>query len=339
MRFQKSQPDPPFGGRDRVVVLLFFGALVVFFGVYVSSKPGFWEAVRKDKDTNRPVADTKDPDALLGDEFFINRAPTQLPDEPTQVTPSATLGIPRDQLKLVRDNTMGVRLAEQSAYYATLAAAQATTVEQQAELAEAIPYTVLMAEPWRHRGRLVSVTGKLRRLLPLTTEQNAQGITQLYEAWVFSSDSGSNPFRVVCSSVPKTLKFSPMYTENAPEVTLTGYFFKRQGYQSVGDGSRGASLHTTPLILAGNINLVPVVEAKTRDIASEMVPWLTWFTIGIGAVLAMVLWNFAASDWSFRHTRAHGLLKPQVTPDFHGIDALSTNEMLRQLSNEAEPTR
>lgn len=345
MRFQKSQPPPSaFGGRDRVIVFLFFGVLAGFFAIKLGSDPKFWKAMRGEPakpqtaDANRI---TIDPSALRPDENrFAPPSETSpfgtQPEARIDIETAADLTIPKSDLKSVRDHTLGVRASEIPSYYATLKFARELSPIDMQEKARDIPYTMLMAEPWLHRGKLVSIEGRLRRLVPIPANANQVGVDQLYDAWVFTKDSGSSPVHVVCSAVPADLQPANLYSNNPPEVKLSGYFFKTQGYQSVGDGKREATLHIAPLVLAGSISHIPAVVTKTRDVASEMVPWLTWFALGTGGVLTLVLWNFAASDWAFRHTRAHGLLQPEATPvDFHGVDALSTDEMLHQLSSDS----
>lgn len=347
MRFQKSEPTPPFGPRDRRIVFLFLGALGIFFVIQVASKPEFWKAMRGSKATETaqaPAAPAPDDGSQLRDDENIfasdSGGDSQTPFNaavdyaPISTKPDSEVRVPPDVLQSVRDNMLGIRAAERQAYYATLDYAKRLTPDALAAEAERVPYTMLMAEPASFRGRPVAIAGRLRRLVPLPSSDNAFGIEQLYEAWVFSSDSGSNPIRVVCSSIPDGIRPAEIYTENPPEVTLSGFFFKTQGYESRGDGTRAATLHTAPLVLASSFEHVPVVEAQTRDIASEMVPWLWWFAIGIGSLLALVLWNFAASDWTFRHTRAHGILQPDRSVDFEGVDAVTTSEMLQTLSTD-----
>ncbi|MFK7819938.1 MAG: hypothetical protein AB8G99_14545 [Planctomycetaceae bacterium] len=337
MRFQKSPPPAPFSGRDRIMVFLCLGALAVFFAVRVASKPEFWKALNKKPGQQEVVQTNDDPSLLQGNENFFGDVggQTGLPDEAPVIEAKTDLSIPRDKLKPVRDNTMGIRAKELPSYYATLDFAQKVEARSLLQNAEAVPYTMLMAEPWGYRGRPVSIKGRLRRFMPIKPGRNPYGLQQLYDAWVFTEDSGSNPIHVVCSGAPMGLKPAEVYRNDPPEVALVGYFFKTQGYQSAGDGSTEVSLHTAPLVLAGTMNYLPVAKGETRDIASEMVPWLWWFAIGVAALTVMVLWNFAMSDWTFRQTRAHGLLQPQGTPNFEGVDALSTNEMLYELAQDS----
>ncbi len=348
MRFQKSDPQP-FSGRDRRIVFLFLGVLAVFFVVQLVSKPEFrraWSGAES-ADSGKPVDQLGTPDdgALADDEIFIAQpesnssdqaeAALAQPDEPDRR--DGLPGIPSSALSAVRDHTIGVRAAERSAFYSVLRAMRQRPASDLHPLAERIPYTMVMAEPARHRGRLVLIEGRLRRLVkrrPLN--EQAMGEV-LYDAWIFTNDSGRNPWHVVCSAVPEDLRPAEAYSGEPPVVRIVGTFFKTEGYESKGDGQAGATLHLAPLLLAGELEVVPVAQAGTRDIASEMVPWLWWFAIAVGAVLAIVLWNFAVSDWTFRHTRAHHLLHGDGSPDFRSVTAVPTGEMLQDLSQDPDP--
>ena len=336
MRFQKSPPPAPFSGRDRLMVLAMLVGLAIFFAVRVGSNPNFWKAVNSNPGEIEPAVND-DPAVLRPDENLFANSDGQAsePTGPVTIQSQADHSIPRKDLKDVRDNTMGIRSRELPSYYAALRFVQDTPIEQLQNHAETIPYTMLMAEPWVYRGKPITLKGRLRRLVPIKAGVNTHGIEQLYDAWVFTEDSGSNPFHVICSGKPANLEPAEVYRNDPPEVSLIGYFFKAQGYQSNGDGSEVVSLHTAPLVLAGTLSRTPIVVAETRDLAAEMVPWLWWFALGVGALLGMVLWNFAMSDWSFRQTRAHGILHPTPSPNFEGIDALSTSEMLYELSRDS----
>ena len=334
MRFQQNKkPSEPFGGRDRLIVLAFLVVLAMFFGVKVWFDLQDAEARRKSEVATQESAPLA-PGDLLDDEILLSPSSTEEPAGAGGLSSGPQMVA--SDFKSVRDNTLGVREAEIPAYHRALAVAQMTSVEEQKRAATKVPYGVLMTEPWKYRGKLISITGRVRRLLPLKTPSNPAGSGQLYDAWIFTPDSGSSPYHVVCSSIPEGIEPSELFNSDPPEVTLTGYFFKRQGY-AAGESEEDVALASAPLLLASGFELVPVVQAQTRDMASDMVPWLWWFALGIGAVLAMVFWNFAASDWAFRHTRAHTLLRPQTQPDFGAVDAVPTSEMLQDLSTDFEP--
>lgn len=349
MRFQNpEQPPPaPFTGRDRIMVFVVLAAVVVVFAMKLGSNPKFWSALKgKPSEAISKAKTLRDPDTrmLRPDEVLIpsasdaNRAAPVLRSGP--ITLGDDLVIPKSALKSVKDNSLGIRAAEREDYYATLSAAAQTPLGEQTLVAKRIPYTMLMAEPWEHRGKLVTIKGRLRRLKPVRANGNSFDIQQLYDAWIFTDDSGSSPYHVVCTSIPSDLSPADVFKRSPPEVQVTGYFFKSQGYAAQGDPKKKkkneVAMHSAPLLLASTMQMQAVAPVETRDIAAEMVPWLWWFAIGIGALLAVVLWNYAASDWTFRHTRAHGILRPETRPDFHGVDALSTEEMLRDLSRDGD---
>lgn len=330
MRFQTNNPPPePFGGRDRLVVLAFFVVLAMFFGIKVVFNMEEAEARRGQNRVAQEPAPVGPGDLMDGEVLISPVASAEPAANASQIAAA--------EFKTVRDNTMGIREAELPIYHRTLALARLTAASDQAQQAVTVSYGVLMTEPWKYRGKLISITGRVRRLLPINASANPDGISQLYDAWIFTPDSGSSPYHVVCSSIPEGIEPAEMFNKDPPEVTLRGFFFKRQGYAANGNEDEEVALASAPLLLASGFDLVPVLQTQTRDVASEMVPWLWWFALGIGAVLALLFWNFAASDWAFRHTRTHALLKPQTQPDFQTIDAVPTGEMLRDLSDAFEP--
>ena len=58
----------------------------------------------------------------------------------------------------------------------------------------------------RYKGRLVTLTGRVRKLMHYPAEKNDYGIKTLYEAWLFTDASQQNPTVVVCTEVPPALQ-------------------------------------------------------------------------------------------------------------------------------------
>lgn len=160
---------------------------------------------------------------------------------------------PREQrvekslLAAVTDNTFGVSAAEKEAYDTLLAKVRDVPPEELARIAQRdVPFAVLMLEADRFRGELLSVEGELRRCLRMdvpTAEPAA------LEAWLFTADSGLNPYRVVFSDLPADV---PLGDELKPplRIRVTGYFFKRYSYATAND------FHTAPLLLAKTLTVL-----------------------------------------------------------------------------------
>ena len=109
MRFQKSQPPPAFGGRDRLIVFMFFGVLAVFFAIKLGSDPKFWKAMRGE--TTKPTTAqttgeiTIDPSALRSDENLFAPSTSRSsvfgtdPSPEVRIDATANLTIPKGDLK------------------------------------------------------------------------------------------------------------------------------------------------------------------------------------------------------------------------------------------------
>ncbi len=147
------------------------------------------------------------------------------------------------RLRSVSDNTFGIPQAERDAYEALLTqASNANQTDLERAAHKDVSFALLMLEPDRFRGELITIEGDLRRLHRIATS-NHDGDPETYEAWIFTTDSGLNPYRVVCTSLPPGFAFGDQ-TDPPIRVRTTGYFFKRFSYATTGN------YHTAPLLLA-----------------------------------------------------------------------------------------
>jgi hypothetical protein len=162
--------------------------------------------------------------------------------------------------------------------------------------------------PEEYRGKLVRIGGYVRELSEWdAAADNDQGLTTLYQAWVFTEDSFSNPYVVVCSEVSPGLRDQIRRQGKQAikeRVEVVGVFFKIWKYEAR-DGTRGA-----PMILAHRLEWKPTTAPQSSG---------NWIWIGItvlvfvvfpGTVLAIQ----AASrkDREFRERRLQSL--PSFTP-------------------------
>lgn len=106
----------------------------------------------------------------------------------------------------------------------------------------------LVENPDVYRGHAVSLRGTLRRLTKTDAGKNTSGISTIYEGWLYTADSESNPTVVVFTEKPTGLELGADITE---EVRVTGYFYKVYRYEA----QNGPS--TAPMLLAGTIELNP----------------------------------------------------------------------------------
>ncbi len=186
--------------------------------------------------------------------------------EPTTLDRGASVN-PR-LLDVVQDNTLNLQYEERDVYFRMLQLAEETPLSRQEEFAadfreqrrlanpryaqrkpaEFLPFDDLFHNPDEYRGRPVSLHGVLRKLTKFDPGQNALGIEEAYEGWLYTHDAQSIPTVVVFTSKPQNLPVGGDLTE---EIRVTGYFLKLYGYEAQ-EGTRRA-----PLLMAGEIEWRP----------------------------------------------------------------------------------
>lgn len=209
----------------------------------------------------------------------------------------------------------GIRAEEKALYYYVLKHLRETSLEDQKQAAQfnlqqrrtelktfkANPNLKLPLFPDifknsnRYKGKLVTLTGRVRKLIHYPAEKNEYGINTLYEAWLFTDDSQQNPTVVICTDVPPELKDGlPQGTDVIDHVTITGYLFKMYVYNAQ-DTTRVA-----PLILAGQLEWSPqVVDERGSLLFSQI---LAGSLIILIAGAAFVMWKAIQKDKQFRET-------------------------------------
>lgn len=254
-------------------------------------------------------------------------AETVRPELPTAAPAAAGEADPqldRTRLAAVRDNTLGIRADESEAFFYVLDHVRrvpGTFLEQSAQ--PGVQYVNLMTDPTLYRGEPVTITGEMWRLYEFPANENRYGLTTLYEAWIFTSDSSTHPFRVVATSLGDGIQ--PGDNQRTP-VRLTGYFFKREGYETPG------GLHVAPTLLARRISRYRA--PGTPPPADGLAPIMLGVVVAIGLILSATLLSFA---WSDRRTpRRSSPLPPlsgEAAAQMEASDARSIAEQLRALAD------
>ncbi|QDU08082.1 hypothetical protein [Gimesia aquarii] len=148
----------------------------------------------------------------------------------------------------------------------------------------------------RYKGRLVTLKGRVRKLMHYPAEKNEYGIQTLYEAWLFTDDSQQNPTVVVCTEVPEALQNGlPAGTDVIDNVTVTGYLFKMYAYNAQ-DTTRVA-----PLILARQLEWSPAITDEKGSQA--FLQLMAGAFIILIAGVAIVMWKTMQKDKQFKEKR------------------------------------
>ncbi len=249
----------------------------------------------------------------------------------TDVTGTAV--IPQVLTRTIRDDVLGVLTSEMPAWFGTLRMSQKLKKSDLQKLPEA-QFTLFMDSPQSCRGRAFTLRGRLRRLTPFAVDQSSEsfGIKSAYDAWISTRDSGNQLVHVVAVSADAGLPNPELEGVESPDVEMTGYFFKREGYAAAGKTGEG-ELGLTALFLAGRIQYLPPREFISR--AAEMTPWMTWIGIGVCCGILLLVGQFQIADSRFRETRTHQLTTLPVRATFDDIEVRTVHEALQEMQDYA----
>lgn len=334
MRFQQSEGTPPH--MNRWLQLKMLGAIAIvatlLFGVQFFNPPAIRTGINPDQLDYRPIFDNERPRAATEiDQAPAIEAPPVGFDQP-QVPVDSLARLDKQLLSTVQDDMIGIRRTESHAFYYMLDFARrmpAGDLERHGR--RDVLFVNLMMDPGIYRGEPITIIGEMRRLSPLTAPTNSFGITRLYEAWIFTSDSGNHPYRVVCSEIPPGWETALANRRgDAPElqtmVQVTGFFFKKEGYQSQGGFSKA------PLLLARRLERY--AAPTTVPTTNELTPWLMGIVIAVGLSMLVTLIAYNLSD---RRARERELrrFREHTAADLEGLRQLGESPATRQPSRVA----
>lgn len=170
----------------------------------------------------------------------------------------------------------------------------------------------------RYRGKLVHIAGKLRRLRQLEPPETLigldDGLTALYEAWIFDEHFGDNPYCVIVSELPAGI--APGESLNRP-VETDAYFFKRYRYAAK-DGWRDA-----PLLIGRTMRATASSPAQSAASIWQMPANTIGVVLAVvAAVLAaggMLIWWFRRNDRQTRRQLDSVLRDTGLAPDWEKL--------------------
>jgi hypothetical protein len=182
-----------------------------------------------------------------------------------------------------------------------------------------LTYAHLVNDGGDYRGAILHVVGRLKRISRLAGSRLAGQIAgELFEAWVFPENLGTNPYCVVFSEWPADLPRELLgeKIEGEYRVALNGSFFKSFRYKVRGDG--GNRNRSAPLVIARSLSVLDSPNAS-RDEIDESLSWLRASLVGgLGSLFMPVLgltWWFRRTDnrvrrWLLSHTPDFALPPP-----------------------------
>jgi hypothetical protein len=241
-----------------------------------------------------------------------------LPTATAQEKPAPTVAVDRDLLAGVEDRvpvrSASENYAEARAYdYLLVHAHGIANADLQKQGRTDLTFVHLFEEPAKYRGQLITIKGRLRRLLRFdpTPLGAKEGLHDLYEGWLYADGTFTNPFGIITSEIGPGLKPGEKLDR---EVTFTGYFFKRYRYKA-GDGWRDS-----PLLIGRTIKVASgVSDSSPPNLLGSVYMPLIFGILGTTLLLALGLaWYLRRGDQRvrarLRELRGEQASK-QITPD------------------------
>lgn len=259
---------------------------------------------------------------LLG---VVPECPNLADDRPRSLAPTDTGDFPPDELGIVEDFTSLTRVEEREIYYGLLEVARMVPLKVQKQRAREVAaageqafranpkrakqayslFADLVLSPQHYRGKPVSFEGYIQKLDRMEAGDNPYGITELYQAYLFTEESKGNPIVVVCRHVPDNLPL-PTKGNATNHIRVTGYFYKLWPYEA----ARGQ--WAAPLIMADRLEYRPPQPSAT----SELVRGGLLYGLPVGGVAVVtIVWLASRAAARRRRLEANKARKELTLPD------------------------
>lgn len=240
-------------------------------------------------------------------------------------------GIPSGRLGKVKDRSVGLRPQEAADYYYLLA--KSARIDQQLLTDAALPaasYETLMTDPAEFRGQVVRLKGVARRIESVPAASNPFGVETIHDLWIFTRLSGDSPIHVQCTTLPEGIPRGRSLARDVP-VEVTGYFFRIEGYESVG------GVHTAPLILAGQPRWLRPQPSPVRQ--EDVRPYVLGFVGLIAGGVVLLIWRFRASDRRLATSPIQPFLEsPEKVSGLEDFETVDPAEQFASLAAELDRT-
>lgn len=233
------------------------------------------------------------PDSFVMAGMSEERPTDELTDELTDDAGGYFPGVSSAELRAIRDDRPSLGAEQPCALDLLNILNKADEPSLSKASMGAVTYAQLFRQPNDYRGRLVNLSGTVRRVERINLPTNPYGIKQYNQVWLFPRDNPSAPVVVYCLSLPEDF---PMGDGLDAQVSLTGFFFKRWAYATA-EADRVA-----PMLLAKTLRWWKEPEAMPEPPTDPR--WLP-MVITFGALAAMFM-AWYVSLWA---------RSPRITPD------------------------
>lgn len=338
MRFdRRSRLSAASRRQDQARIVRLIGLLVlVVLLIQVASRPSAWnwlvalsepqEAVRPpEAAAGRPAVQVRRPadqPQLPDDEVYARVAepgdseaeasPDAAPEPAAGVRGGGPL-LPAELFDGVQDDWFGLTRAEQPALIGISRALRDVESEQWSAAADRnATFDVLLNMPEVYRGRGVTISGTLRRLLPAELHHDSD-VVRLWEAYVIANDARATPYIILSNEPPAGI--TPGDDLEA-RVSVDACYVRRIAYGT----PRGEAV--TSLLMAPTIRWTPLTTPGPEEVRREMGYGVIVFTGGVALVLIGVLAWFFVSDRRFRRSRMHQIAESRLDAAPEALSAL-----------------
>ena len=327
MRFEQEKTPTPYLNRSDQYRMLGMLTLLLFVlvGVKYTANPRNWNWFFRLGDV--PEANESLDELRLDDVNFLVELDESVPadtlvladDEPAPpMDPQVGQDprhIPPELLQNVEDRRLGILRTELPALHATVARLREFSADQLREGAIDVGYRAINVDPDHYRGQLVHLSGLLRSYTRFPLEDES-GSADLYQGWLFTPDSGNNPWCVLCLERSPELEIASRIER---QVEVDGYFLKRYGYPT----ETGA--HVAPLLVAQSFRIQPLPQARARR-RDDVSYYLLGLLAGIALLFGLMIWRFSISDRRFAQSRMAQIADSRLEAPSEAIETLKTLE-------------
>lgn len=265
---------------------------------------------------------------VAGREKLVWREPEFIPDRALPLNPE-WIRLVQDRIPLPNMDDKTISRAQQAAYdlynQAVILANETPlpNFEKSAQdvHAEYVKFPQLYNQPELHRGKVITLEGRLKRLRKYDAPAPVQekGIRFVYEGWVFGPTKDANPFCIIFTTLPGWAKEAEEMNEH---VKFYGYFIQLFRYRTP-QGDRNTPLLIGPAIIRTKGPIDPPPTAST-SFPVQAILWVGGL-IAVAFVLMLWLqWHFRRGDRAFQARLAD-------------IQAERALEMIEQVTREDFP--
>lgn len=242
--------------------------------------------------------------------YRANDAETAVPvANPTQTEPMENqtdtdkllTAVDHEQLSRFVDHARGPDI-DRDAFFHLLKLARDNPPETVRKHARSdVTFAMLLDDPDRYRGEILSLRGRLRRLIQYPAPPNEYGIPITYEGWLYTQDARQFPYTLIFATPPEGI---PTGTAIHVNCEVVGYFLGWWRY----DTAEGKPT-SAPYIMVSSIRKLDS-SLPSRGPAIPM----RWVAIATAIVATVVL--FAVSLFAWRSLKS---TPPRLTVDTSAI--------------------